>query len=185
MIKVGYNNRFNGPLRAVCAIAIGLLMVIRPSDAMSVVVKVIASFLLASGLVSLIQGLRSRSNGALPLMSFNALVDVALAAFLFIFPGFVARFVIYLIGLALLIFGGLQLAGLISVRKSLSLNPGTFVLPVLITFAGAFILFNPFAESVMSIIAGVAFLIYGVSEIYSSWKMGTLKNPDDTTIDDQ
>ena len=46
-----------------------------------------------------------------------------------------------------------------------------FVMPVLVTFIGGFLLFNPFALNVMTIIAGSALLVYGVSELMSSWKM--------------
>lgn len=171
MITFGYKNKFNGPLRALVALAVGVIMVVSPSEAMRTVVKVIAAFLLASGLVSLFLGLKDKQNGALPLMSFNALVDVALGLVLFLFPGFVAKFIIYLIGFVLLGFGLVQLAGLLSARKFVAMGAGAFVLPAIVTFAGAFMLFNPFAESAMSIIAGVALLFYGASELFSSWKM--------------
>lgn len=171
MITFGYKNKFNGPLRALVALTVGVIMVVSPSEAMRTVVKVIAAFLLASGLVSLFLGLKDKQNGALPLMSFNALVDVALGLVLFMFPGFVAKFIIYLIGLVLFGFGLIQLFGLLSARKVVPMGAGAFVLPGIVTFAGAFMLFNPFAESAMSIIAGIALVIYGASELYSSWKM--------------
>ncbi len=171
MITFGYKNKFNGPLRALVALAVGVIMVVSPSEAMRTVVKVIAAFLLASGLVSLFLGLKDKQNGALPLMSFNALVDVALGLVLFMFPGFIAKFIIYLIGLVLFGFGLIQLFGLLSARKVVPMGAGAFVLPGIVTFAGAFMLFNPFAESAMSIIAGIALVIYGASELYSSWKM--------------
>lgn len=171
MITFGYKNKFNGPLRALVALAVGVIMVVSPSEAMRTVVKVIAAFLLASGLVSLFLGLKDKQNGALPLMSFNALVDVALGLVLFMFPGFVAKFIIYLIGLVLFGFGLIQLFGLLSARKVVPMGIGAFILPGIVTFAGAFMLFNPFAESAMSIIAGIALVIYGASELYSSWKM--------------
>ena len=171
MITFGYKNKFNGPLRALVALAVGVIRVVSPSEAMRTVVKVIAAFLLASGLVSLFLGLKDKQNGALPLMSFNALVDVALGLVLFMFPGFVAKFIIYLIGLVLFGFGLIQLFGLLSARKVVPMGAGAFILPGIVTFAGAFMLFNPFAESAMSIIAGIALVIYGASELYSSWKM--------------
>ena len=78
-------------MRALIALVIGVLMVISPEKALTTVVKVIAAFLLASGLVSLFVGLRDKEKGALPLMSFNALVDVLLGLVLFLFPGFIAN----------------------------------------------------------------------------------------------
>jgi len=147
------------------------MMVVNPGEALTAVVKVIAAFLLASGLVSLIVGLRNKKDGSLPLMSFNALVDVLLGLFLFVFPGFVAKFMIYLIGFALLAFGVVQILALASARKLTGLGFGAFVLPAIVTLVGGFILFNPFAESVMVMITGAALVVYGASELLSSWRM--------------
>lgn len=171
MFTFGYKNKANGLLRASTALAIGVIMVVNPGEALTTIVKVIAAFLLASGLVSLFIGLKNKQNGSLPLMSFNALVDVLLGLVLFVFPGFIARFIIYIIGLMLLVFGVVQLMAMFSVRKVIGIAGGAFVLPSIVTFVGAFILFNPFAEKVMVIVAGVALILYGASELFSSWKM--------------
>lgn len=171
MFTFGYKSKINGPLRALIALAVGIMMVVNPGEALTAVVKVIAAFLLASGLVSLVVGLRNKKDGSLPLMSFNALVDVLLGLFLFVFPGFVAKFMIYLIGFALLAFGVVQILALASARKMTGLGFGAFVLPIIVTLVGGFILFNPFAESVMVMITGAALVVYGASELLSSWKM--------------
>lgn len=171
MFTFGYKNKVNGPLRALIALVIGIMMVISPEKALTTVVKVIAAFLFASGLVSLIVGLKEKEKGSLPLMSFNALVDVLLGLVLFMFPGFVAKFMIYLIGFMLLAFGIMQIAGLFAARRVINLGLGSFVLPVLVTLVGGFILFNPFAESVMVVIAGASLIVYGASELLSSWNM--------------
>ncbi|MBQ3612664.1 MAG: DUF308 domain-containing protein [Bacteroidales bacterium] len=171
MFTFGYKSKINGPLRALIALAVGIMMVVNPGEALTTVVKVIAAFLLASGLVSLIVGLRNKKDGSLPLMSFNALVDVLLGLFLFVFPGFVAKFMIYLIGFALLAFGVVQILALASARKMTGLGFGAFVLPIIVTLVGGFILFNPFAESVMVMITGAALVVYGASELLSSWRM--------------
>ena len=41
---------------------------------------------------------------------------------------------------------------------------------------GAFLLFNPFTLGVMSVIAGCFMLLYGVSELISTWKVGRAMN---------
>lgn len=171
MITFGYTNKFNGPLRALVALAVGIVMVISPSEAMNTVVKIIAVFLLASGLVSLVIGLKERQKGVLPLMLFNAVVDIVLGSVLFMFPSFVAHFIIYMIGFVLLVFGFVQLMGLFSARRVMGFGLGAFILPTLVTMAGAFMLFNPLADTVMSMIAGIALIVYGASELLSSWKM--------------
>ena len=171
MFTFGYKSRVNGPLRALIALVIGVLMVISPEKALTTVVKVIAAFLLASGLVSLFVGLRDKEKGALPLMSFNALVDVLLGLVLFLFPGFIAKFMIYLIGFVLLAFGVVQIAALFGARRIIGLGLGAFFLPTVVTLVGGFIIFNPFAESVMVMIAGAALIVYGASEFLSSWRV--------------
>lgn len=171
MITFGYRSRVNGPMRALIALAVGVMMVVSPANALALVVTIIAAFMLASGIVSFVVGLKDRANGAMPLMSFNALVNILVGILLFSFPGLVARFIIYLVGFALFAFGVLQLIALFSVRNAISLRTSAFILPAVVTFIGGFILFNPFAESVMTIIAGSALILYGVSEFVSSWRM--------------
>ena len=171
MFTFGYGSKISGPLRALIALAIGIMMVLRPDNALTTVVKVIAAFILASGVVSLIVGLKEKKNGSLPLMSFNALVDIIIGIVLFSAPGFVAKFIIYLIGFVLLGFGIMQILALVSARRVMGLGLGAFILPIVVTLVGGFLLFNPFAESVMVMIAGAAIIVYGASELLSSWKM--------------
>ena len=171
MFTFGYVSKISGPLRALIALAIGIMMVLRPDNALTTVVKVIAAFILASGVVSLIVGLKEKKNGSLPLMSFNAVVDVIIGIVLFSAPGFVAKFIIYLIGFVLLGFGIMQILALFSAKRVMGLGLGAFILPTVVTLVGGFLLFNPFAESVMVMIAGAAIIVYGASELLSSWKM--------------
>ena len=69
MITFGYKNKFGGFLRALAAIAIGMVMVVSRTDAMVLAVRIIAAFLLASGLVSFIVGYKDRQNSRMPLTS--------------------------------------------------------------------------------------------------------------------
>ena len=171
MITFGYKSKLTGPLKALGALIIGILMVADPGNAFALVVKFIAVFLLASGVVSLLVGLKDKENAALPLMMFNAAFNISIGLILFIFPGFVAKFIIYLIGFALFVFGIMQLVSLFSARRVVAIGAFAFVLPAIVTMVGFFMLFNPFAESVMSTMAGVALIVYGASEFLSSWKM--------------
>ena len=61
--------------------------------------------------------------------------------------------------------------GLVSARRIIGIGLWAFALPVLVTLVGGFIIFNPFAESVMSTVAGASLIVYGASELFSSWKM--------------
>lgn len=172
MITFGYKNRFNGPLRAITAIAIGVVMVVSKADALKLVVQVIAAFLLASGLVSLLVGYRNRANGTMGLMGFNAAVDIILGFVLFLFPGFVSGLLTYLIGFVLIGFGLFQLITLSSANRVLKVGGAAFILPVLVLAAGVFLLAKPsFVGEAIGVVAGAALIIYGASELLSSWKM--------------
>jgi uncharacterized membrane protein HdeD (DUF308 family) len=172
MITFGYSNRVNGPLRALIAVAVGVLMIVYSDQAMNLVVKIIAAFILASGFVSLAVGLRRKDDSTSKLMNFNAVVDILIAAFLFVFNGFVANLIIYLIGFVLLCSGLFQLISLVSARRVAHLGLGSYLMPILVMGSGAFLLFNPeFTKSSISFIAGAALIVYGVSELFSSWKM--------------
>lgn len=105
-------------------------------------------------------------------MGFNSVVDVLLALMIFIWPEFVAGLIMYLIGFVLIGFGIFQLIALISANKVMPVGPLAFVLPSLVLAGGAILILNPgFIGSAIGIVAGVALILYGLSELLSSWKM--------------
>ena len=172
MITFGYSNRMNGPMRALVAIVIGVVMMIYSEQAMNIVVKIIAALLFASGIVSLAVGLKKRNDSTSKLMNFNAVVDIVIAALLFTFNAFVANLIIYLIGIVLIGFGFFQILALLSASRICNVGVWSFMMPVLVAGAGLFLLFTPeFAKSSISMIAGISLVIYGASELLSSWKM--------------
>ena len=185
MVIFGYKSRVNGPMRALVALAVGIMMVIYPTSALTTVVKIIAALMIASGVVSLVVGLRDKEKGSLPLMSFNALIDLLLAILMFVFAPVIAKFVIYLIGFVLLAFGIVQIIAFLGARRVMAVSFGSFILPIVVTLIGGFRLFNPFAESVMTTIAGSALVLYGVSEFMSSWKMKKVRDFEDSKVDEQ
>ena len=172
MITFGYRNKFGGFLRAIAAIAIGLVMVISRTDAMVLAVRIIAAFLLASGIVSFLVGYKDAQSGNRPLMGVNGAVDILVALLIFMFPKFVAGLIVYLIGFALLGFGIFQLIALVSANRVMKVGVVAFVMPVLVLLAGAFLLARPaFLGTAVGTVAGIALIIYGASELLSSWKM--------------
>ena len=172
MITFGYKNKFSGLLRALTAIAVGVVMVASKTNALELAVQIIAAFLLASGLVSLLVGYKNRQNGTMGLMGFNGGVDIVLGIILFLFPGFVAGFMIFIIGILLLGFGLFQLIALVSANRVMKVGGESFILPAVVFLAGFFLVMRPsFVGEAMGVIAGAALIIYGVSELLSSWKM--------------
>jgi uncharacterized membrane protein HdeD (DUF308 family) len=105
-------------------------------------------------------------------MGFNGGVDILLGILLFAYPGFVAGLMIYIIGFVLLGFGLFQLIALVSANRGMRMGAGSFVLPAVVFIAGLFLIMRPaFIGEAIGVIAGVALIIYGASELLSSWKM--------------
>ena len=150
MFTFGYKTSFSSILRALATIGIGLVMIFDNAASVTVV-KVVAAFLLASGIVSLVYGfIRNKREGVLPLMAVNAVVDLILGILLFLNP----------------------LAGAMSL---LGAGFSTLILSICAVAGGAFLLFNPFGERIMSVCAGSFLLLYGVSELISSWRIRKAK----------
>lgn len=166
MITFGYKSKFSSILRACAAAAIGLVMLIN-TDATVTVVKIVASFLFAAGVVTFAHGYVKRNTGALPLMSVNAVVDIVLGLLLFLFPHQVADFIPRLIGVALVIFGALQVIVLAGTLSLVGSGRGSMILSVVALVGGILLVFSPFSLAVMKVIAGVFLLVYGVSEALS------------------
>ena len=172
MITFGYRKKLNGPLRAVVAIAIGIVMVASKTNALELAVRIIAAFLVASGVVSFIYGYVKRQDGAMSLMGFNAIVDIVLGVLIFLFPAVVANLILYIVGFALLGFGIFQIISLISANRVLGVGAGAFILPAIVVIAGGFLLARPsFVGEAIGIFAGAALIVFGASELLSSWKM--------------
>ena len=172
MITFGYKNKFGGPARAIAAIALGIVMILAGERAMNAVVKILAIFVIASGIVSLILSFKRSQDSARPLMITNAIFGFLIGLCLFIFDSFFADLFIYLIGFILMAFGIFQIVALSSANRIVKLGWFSFLMPVVVTVIGLFLLFNPvFAKAWISILAGAALVVYGASELLSSWKM--------------
>lgn len=172
MITFGYRNKFTGPLRALTAIAVGVVMVASRTNALELAVQIIAAFIMASGVVSLIVGYKHKTDGTFGLMGFNGILDIILGLALFSFPEIAAGLLIWLIAFVLIGFGLFQLFGLIGASRVLGLGFGSFVLPILVLLAGFFLIARPaFLGEAIGVVAGVCLILYGTSEMFSSWKM--------------
>lgn len=174
MITFGYNNKFSSILRSLAAIAIGLVMVCA-TDATTTVVQIIAAFLFAAGIVSFAYGFANRKSGTFGLMTVNAVVDIVIGLILFLWPPFVAGVIVAIIGIVILVFGVIQilaLAGTMSLLGSGGLN---ILLAFLAIAGGIVLIFNPFSERVMSILAGVFLIYYGITDLISMRRVSKAK----------
>ena len=174
MITFGYNNKFSSTLRALAAIAMGLVMVCS-NDATTNVVRIIAAFLFAAGIVSLIYGFVHRKNGAMSLMVVNAAVDIVIGLLLYCFPGWVAGAIVSIVGVVILIFGVMQILALAGTMSLLGSGVFSLIFSGLAIAGGVMLIFNPFSKEVMSILAGVFLIWYGISDLISMRRVSKAK----------
>lgn len=172
MITFGYNSKFSSPLRALLFIAFGVLMIVAKADAMQIVVKIIATFMLAAGIVSIVIAFKQKKDGLRPLSFFNAAINILVSVLLFSCSGFVAGFVSYLLGLILLAFGLFQIFILLSARSKVSVGIVAYLVPLIVAAVGGMILFIPnFLGQSLGIITGGAMIVYGISDLVSAFKV--------------
>ena len=104
------------------------------------------------------------------------------------FPGFVAGLLIFFIAFILICFGAFQLIGLISIRSAAGLGIGAFIMPVLVLGCGLFLIGRPaFVGEAIGVVAGASLIVYGASELLSSWRMRKVVDQyeNDNSIDEQ
>lgn len=176
MITFGYKSKLSSILRSLAAVGLGLVMIFggdSDSNGAVLVVKILAAFLFASGLVSLVYGIlrKDKENGILQLMAVNAVVDILIGLVLFLNPGWVAQFIVKLIGIGLIIMGIVQMVALIGTMSLLGAGFPSLLFSIIVIGGGAMLIFSPFGERVMGIIAGFALVVYGLSDAWSYWRV--------------
>ena len=171
MITFGYKSKSGGAVRAAIAIAMGVAMLF-VGNAMDIVVYIIALFILISGLTSLFIGLKQDAADQRPLIIINSSFNLIVAALMFIFANQLGNLIIGIIGLLLVLFGLFQIVILGSLRRAAGTSAGFMTIPVVVLVCGALLLFHPdFIGNFVGVIIGVSFILYGLSELFSTWKM--------------
>lgn len=171
MITFGYKSRFSGFTRGVVALILGTVMLF-VGNAVDLMVYIIATFLLISGLLTLFVGLKKENASQKPLVMVNSGFNIVIAILMYIFASQLGNFVVGVIGFVMFLFGLLQIIVLGSANRTESMSKGFFAMPVLVLACGALLLFKPeFIGKFIGVVIGVSFILYGASELLSSWKM--------------
>ena len=163
-------------LRAICALVIGLVLVMFPDQAGDYFVITIGVIFLVPSLVSIIgdfvQSTEMRSR--FPVEGVGSLL---FGLWLIIMPGFFADLLTFVLGFILVMGGVQQIASLSAARRWMPVPGGFYVVPVLILLAGLVALFNPTGvRSTAFIIIGISSLVYAASELLN-WFKFTRRRP--------
>jgi len=164
MISFGYRSRVGCILRALVAIALGLVLVFYNNTSVTLV-KIVSLVLAAAGIYGLVYALTHKSDPTSDITKYFSIADIVVALLLFCFPTGVATFIVLLLALALVFFGALQLLAYIGVMSVAGLGWIAILLSAFVIVGGIVLLFNPFGIRVMSVVAGLFLIVYGGTEL--------------------
>lgn len=191
MITFGYKGRFSGITRAVIALIFGAVMFFT-GNSVTIIVQILAAFILASGVVSLIVGLKKENQSQRPLIMTNSGLNIIISVLMFLFAESLGGLIVGIIGIILILFGLFQLVVLFSANRVMAVGAVGFIMPVVVLACGALLLFKPkFVDDILGYVVGASLMIYGISELISSWKMrrsmavNDVKDVDFEKVDEQ
>lgn len=163
-------------LRAVCALVIGLVLVMFPDQAGDYFVITIGVIFLVPSLISII-GYYAQNSEMRRRFPIEGVGSMLFGLWLIIMPGFFADLLTFVLGFILVMGGVQQIASLSAARRWMQVPTGFYVVPALILIAGLIALFNPTGvRSTAFIIIGVSSIIYAVSELIN-WFKFTRRRP--------
>ena len=157
-------------IRSVCALIIGVLLVIWPEEAVKYLVITIGVLFLIPGLYGVFSFFsRSKNTEAddkrkpFPI---PALGSALLGFLLMVIPSFFVSVLMYVLGALLVLAGLSQLLSFASARSYAYVPMLVFVIPSLILISGVVVLFNPFqAASIPFMVLGIAAIVYSLTDL--------------------
>ncbi|MBQ7494859.1 MAG: DUF308 domain-containing protein [Bacteroidaceae bacterium] len=176
-------------LRAVCALAVGFLLVSNPTEMTGLLVQIIGGLFVLSGLMAFVGYFTTSYRTQRARQRLSALADVsaadiripspstinlvvgtgsmALGIFLILKPALFIHILMFVLGGLLVLLGFYQLVVLIGARRVAPLSFSLFVAPMLVAAAGILVVCYPMqTASLPFIILGVAYILYGVTEFF-------------------
>ena len=163
-------------LRAICALIIGLVLVMFPDQAGDYFVITIGVIFMVPSLISII-GYFAQNAEVRRRFPVEGVGSLLFGLWLVIMPGFFADLLTFVLGFILVMGGVQQIASLSAARRWMPVPGGFYVVPVLILLAGLLALFNPMGvRSTAFIIIGISSLVYAASELLN-WFTFTRRRP--------
>lgn len=174
---------------SLCALIIGVLLVVWPGAAINYLVIIIGVLFLLPGVLGLLSYAaavhKKEQEGINIGFPVVALGSTLFGFWLMINPAFFVSILMYVLG-ALLVFGGLlQIMNLTSLKAYAHVPLVVFAIPVLVLAAGITVLCNPFeAATVPFIVLGVSGIIYGGTDLIRLWKYRQRMKEEEAKIQD-
>ena len=172
--------------RAICAIAVGILLIKYPDNTVTWITVAIGVLFFLSGIISLVVYINARKHvseykitdaegnvvaGEPPTFPIVGVGSIILGAILALTPNIFITALMYIIG-GMLILGAInQYMNLVNARKYGKISFGYWIFPSVILITGIYVMLRPMdPASVAMLILGWCTLLYGVTEMINSIK---------------
>ena len=157
-------------LSSICALIIGILLVVWPGEAVRYLVITIGVLFMLPGLIGVFGYLatakRRQEAGIKSVFPVAAVGSALLGFWLMIMPDFFITTLMYVLGVLLVLAGLSQLFNFISVRSITRVPFLMYVIPVLVLLAGIVVLANPFQAATLPFtILGVSAIVYSLTDL--------------------
>ena len=173
--------------RAICAIAIGIMLIKYPDNTVTWITVAIGILFLLSGVISMVVYFTANKQmadykitdangnviaGEKPTFPLVGLGSIILGLLLAITPSIFITALMYIIG-AILILGAInQFMVLVKARRYGQIGFGYWVFPSVILLTGLYVMIKPMSPASMAmLILGWCSLLYGITEIINSLKI--------------
>ncbi|MFO7852372.1 MAG: HdeD family acid-resistance protein [Bacteroidota bacterium] len=166
-------------LKGVIALALAIIIFMNPADALVAIATYIGALAIIAGIVLIIMSLSKRSG--FWQFTFGQGVIYALIGLLIVtYPKLTASFLIFLIGLFIVIMGIMQISAYTRLREMMPARPLTLITGIISVLVGGILLFNPFEGAVLAtIIIAVYAVLYGITRLYVTWVLLTRKREEE------
>lgn len=166
--------------RILCALIVGLLLVLWPDLAANYILIAIGILFLLPGLISLATYymVKPRQGEQRRRFPIEGLGSVLFGLWLVVMPDFFADVLMFLLGFILMLGGVQQIASLTAARSWAKVSAGFYLVPVLILLAGLLAVFNPtWARNTVFIFIGVSSIVYALSEGINWFRFSRCRPP--------
>lgn len=159
-------------IRTVCALVIGLVLVLWPDAAAQYIVITIGVLFLIPGFISIIGYFGTKSEpGVSRRFPIEGVGSLLFGLWLLVMPDFFADVLMFILGFILILGGVQQIVSLVVARRWIRVPGMFYIVPILILIAGIVALFNPTgARNTAFVIIGVSSLVYALSELVNWFK---------------
>lgn len=173
--------------RAICAIAVGILLIKYPDNTVTWITIAIGILFLLSGVISMVAYYHALKNvseytitdaegnvvsGQKPTFPIVGVGSAILGLILALTPTVFVKALMYIIGAVLVLGAVNQYMSLLNARKYGKIGFGYWIFPSVILLTGLFVIIKPLAPAEMAmLVLGWCSLLYGVTELINALKI--------------